>query len=65
MKYENLSYNEYLVQTSEGIEEKLKSRSEQCEDYETTCAPQFTQENDVIWGDMPIYEGYVKHYAEI
>lgn len=65
MKYENVAYNDYLVLTSEAYDDELEPGQEHNNDYETTCAPQFTQENDIIWGNMPIYEGNVKHYAEI
>ena len=33
--------------------------------YDENSTLQQTQDTDIVWGSMPIYEGSVEHYAEI
>lgn len=33
--------------------------------YEEITTSQQTQDTEVVWGSMPVYEGNIRHYAEI
>ena len=33
--------------------------------YDEISTLQQTRDTDIVWGSMPIYEGSVRHYAEI